>query len=176
MTDLATGLEAFDNKDYKTALDILLPLADGGDANAQYIVGSMCEMGLGIPQHYEEAHRWYELARKNGDARAVIKMGLIHYQGLLGMQINYPVAKTVFGDAARKGIPEAQYYLALMYENGESVDASPSTAHIWYNLAAANGYEDAAIARDRVAESMEPREIIEAQGSALFTFQNTPKT
>ena len=176
MTDLATGLEAFNNKEYKIALGILHPLAEAGDARAEYIIGSMCEFGLGIPQNYREARNWYKRAYEKGDAMAVIKTGEIQHQGLLGMEINYPVARTIFSDAARKGIPEAQYYLASMYENAEGVAVNLVEAHTWYNLAASNGYEDAVIARDRVAEKMNFRDIIDAQDSALFIFKNPPKS
>ncbi len=171
MTDLEQGVEAFENKDYKTAVNILHPLAEAGDAKAQYIIGSMHEMGLGIPQHYMEAHRYYELAYKSGDAMAMIKLGEIHHQGLLGVDINYPVARKVFSDAAGQGIPEAQYYLASMYENGEGVKVNLVEAHMRYNIAASNGYEDAVIARDRVSAKMTPRDIIEAQDLALIMFK-----
>ena len=176
MTDLAKGLEAFENKDYKTALDILPPLAEAGDVNAQYIVGSMCEFGLGTPQHYMEARRYYELAYKQEDVRAIIKLGVIHYHGLLGMGVNHVAAKKILEDVARNGFPEAQYYLALIHEKGEGVEVNNVEAYIWYNIASANGYEDATIARDRVVKSLNPKEIKNAQDTALFLFQKKPKT
>ena len=176
MTDLATGLEAFDNKEYKIALDVLLPLAESGDGRAQYIIGSMFEMGLGVPQHYMEARNWYGLAYKSRDAMGMIKMGEIHHQGLLGMKINYEFARTVFADAAGQGISEGQYYLASMYENGEGVKVNLVEAHMRYNNAASNGYEDAVLARDRVSAKMNLQQIAEAQDLALIMFQNTPKS
>ncbi len=175
MTDLEKGMGAFNNKEYKTALDILHPLAEQGDVNAQLAVGKIFEEGLGIPQHYTEAYSWYQRAYKQGETLAVIKMGLINYQGLLGLESNHAVAKNIFQHAARKGIPEAQYYLALMYERAEGGDVNLAEAHMLYNLAASNGHEEAAIARDRVAKNMEPREIMEAQENAAFVFQNPPK-
>ena len=176
MDDLEKGIVAFNNKEYKIALDTLLPLAESGDGRAEYIIGSMCEMGLGIPQHYVNARGWYERACKNRDAMAESKMGEIYYHGLLGRSKNPVLARDYFRSAAEKGIPAAQYNLAGMYERGEAVAASPADAHIWYNLAASHGYEDAAIARDRIAQNMGPREIREAQNSALQIFRSTFKS
>ena len=175
MTDLAKGLDSFNSKDYKAAYNILKPLADGGDANAQYIIGCMCEMGLGIPQNYRAAFVWYESAFKQGYAMAQFKMGEIHYQGLMGMPENHVLARDCFRNSAVKGIASAQYNLAGMYERGEAVAVCLTDAHKWYNIAASNGYENAATERDRIAENMTPRDIIEAQDLALFWFENNPQ-
>ncbi len=175
MTDLEKGLEAFEKKDYKTALEILLPLADNGDAKAQYIIGSMCERGLGIPQNYRESCRWYDLAYKQNDGMAVFRTGEIHHQGLMGFKQNFDIARGCFNKAALQGISEAQYNLGTIYEKGEGVDVNFIEAHKWYNIAASNGNEDAARERNTIANHMPLKNIKDAQESALSWFQNNPK-
>ena len=65
-TDAADA--AYAKGDYATALRLLRPLADQGDAVAQYNLGVMHANGHGVPQNYAEAAKWYRLAADQGDA------------------------------------------------------------------------------------------------------------
>ncbi len=42
------GVKAYKNKDYGNALKLLLPLAEDGNANAQYYIGLMHWSGKGV--------------------------------------------------------------------------------------------------------------------------------
>ena len=53
---------AYQRGDYATALRELRPLAEQGNANAQYKLGFMYDRGLGVPQDYSKAHMWFNLA------------------------------------------------------------------------------------------------------------------
>jgi hypothetical protein len=53
---------AWGKGDYATALRLIRPLADQGNASAQYYLGSMYYNGHGVPQDYAEAVRWYPRA------------------------------------------------------------------------------------------------------------------
>ncbi len=48
--------------DYATALREWRPLAEQGNAEAQFNLGSMYYHGYGVPQDYVQAHMWYNLA------------------------------------------------------------------------------------------------------------------
>jgi TPR repeat protein len=50
-----------------------------------------------------------------------------------------------------------------MYDNGEGVPQDNVTAHMWFNLAAANGFKEAVRNRDMVARYMTPAQVEEAQ-------------
>ena len=63
--DYQAGLEAFQRDDYATALKELWPLAEQGDAEAQFNLGAMYLLGHGVPQDYVQAHMWYSLAVAN---------------------------------------------------------------------------------------------------------------
>lgn len=57
---------------------------------------------------------------------------------------NYPQARSLFIDLAAAGNPEAQTYLARMYENGLGVPQNYMVAAAWYRCAAGQGYPSAA--------------------------------
>ena len=68
--DYQNGLTAYGSGDYATALREWTPLAEQGDASAQYKLGWMYDNGIGVSQDYKTAVKWYRLAAKQGDAFA----------------------------------------------------------------------------------------------------------
>ena len=46
------------------------PLAEQGDAGAQYRLGVMYQLGWGVTKDYKEAIRWYRRVAEQGDADA----------------------------------------------------------------------------------------------------------
>ena len=75
------GARAYEAGDYATALRHWVPLAQKGEATAQYNLGKMYENGQGLPQDYEEAAGWYWLAAKQGYADAQINLGIMYALG-----------------------------------------------------------------------------------------------
>ena len=61
------GLEAYERGDYATALREWRPLAEQGDASAQYNLGLLYTNGQGVPQDFVQAYKWYYLASASGD-------------------------------------------------------------------------------------------------------------
>ncbi|GAB4233825.1 MAG: hypothetical protein Tsb0032_39480 [Kiloniellaceae bacterium] len=62
----AEGLAASRAGDHETALREWQPLAEAGDAAAQYNIALMYQRGEGVRQDYAEALRWYRLAAEQG--------------------------------------------------------------------------------------------------------------
>ena len=60
----------------------------------------------------------------------------------------------------------SQFRLAEIYSEGKGVPRDLLAAHVWANLAAAQGHREALILRDIVAAKMSPEQIIEAQRQA----------
>ena len=60
--DLNKGLKAAQSGDFATALKEWKPLAEQGDAVAQYNLGLMYKNGWGVTQDYAEAVKWYRKA------------------------------------------------------------------------------------------------------------------
>ena len=57
------------------------PLADQGDADAQYNLGLMYDYGYGVAEDDAEAARWYRLAADQGHAIAQYNLGLMYASG-----------------------------------------------------------------------------------------------
>ena len=72
----------FDRADYKTALNVWMPAAQGGDADAQNSVGEIFERGLGGEPNYAAALTWYRKAAAQGNTRAQFNLGTLYEQGL----------------------------------------------------------------------------------------------
>src|SRR5215467_6574731 len=68
---------AIKRRDYATALRIVRPLAEQGDANAQYNLGVFYDNGLGVPQDRIRAYMWLSLAAMQGRERAAAFRDLI---------------------------------------------------------------------------------------------------
>jgi TPR repeat protein len=64
---------------------------------------------------------------------------------------------------AGQGDAKAQGDLGTAYVKGEGVPQDYVLAHMWFNLAAAQGNEDARQNRDSVAKLMTPDQVAEAQ-------------
>ena len=65
--------------------------------------------------------------------------------------------------AAEQGLADAQFNLGIRYYNGQGVPQDYVQAHLWWNLAAAQGDEEARENRDIIAAKMTPAQIEEAQ-------------
>ncbi len=70
--DFQAGMDAYNHKEYATALREWRPLAEQRNPHAQFFLGVMFENGFGVPQDYVQAHMWYHLAGANGHKDAVM--------------------------------------------------------------------------------------------------------
>jgi uncharacterized protein len=79
--DWEKGLTAAQSGDFATALREWTPLAEQGDALAQYNLGLMYGKGLGVTQDPKAALLWYTLAAEQGHAKAQYNLGLKYALG-----------------------------------------------------------------------------------------------
>ena len=68
--------------------------------------------------------------------------------------------------AAEQGYAMAQNNLGVLYVIGEGVPQDYVSAHLWFNLAAAQGHKKAQNGQEIVAKRMTPDQIAEAQRMA----------
>ncbi len=108
-TDFEAGEEAYDRGDYATALKEFRPLAERGDARAQFRLGVMYTMGQGVPQDDKEAARWYRLAATQGYAAAQYNLGVMYFMGI-GVPRDYAQAHLWANLAAAQGHEAARKY------------------------------------------------------------------
>ncbi len=79
--DFNKGLAAAESGDFATALREWKPLAEKGDATAQFNLGLMYRKGEGVPQDYKTAVKWYTLAAEQGHADAQYNLGWMYHNG-----------------------------------------------------------------------------------------------
>ena len=68
--DFSKGLQAAQSGDFKTALAEWTPLAEQGNAMAQFNLGHMYANGYGVRENDKTAVKWFTKAAKQGYADA----------------------------------------------------------------------------------------------------------
>jgi TPR repeat protein len=68
---------AVKRRDYAIALRLIRPLAEQGDASAQYNLGVFYDNGLGVPQDKVSAYMWLNLAATQGKEGAATFRDLV---------------------------------------------------------------------------------------------------
>jgi len=76
---------------------------------------------------------------------------------------DYGTALKEFRPLVGQGYPLAQATLGLMYAEGQGVPKDYVLAHMWMNLAAAKGVQEAVKGRDLLEKNMTPAQIGRAQ-------------
>ena len=141
LDDCQKGFDATKQGDFATALEEFKPLADEGNALAQYFMGDLYLNGLGVPQDIQTATKWFALAAEQGHAEAQNNMAVISSEKLFGR--GYKDAVKWYTLAAEQGHAPAQLGLGAMYDNGWGVSRDHNIAVKWYTLAAEQGYAPA---------------------------------
>ena len=112
--------------------------ADAGDASAENLLAEMYSKGMGAPQDYKEAAKWYRLAADQGHASAQKHLGELYEAGQ-GVPRDEAQAAQWYQRAAEQGSAEAQYSLAVLYVTGRGVTRNEVEAVRWYRMAAERG-------------------------------------
>jgi TPR repeat protein len=123
--ELAEADRAIEAKRFADALAILRPLADGGNARAQTLLGDAYVEGRGIPRDPAAAGRWYEKAALQGETGAQVKLATMYVNGN-GVIRNNNLAYVWFGTAARLGSTPAkleQEKIAALLQPAERAQA-----------------------------------------------------
>jgi hypothetical protein len=68
--DYEQGAKAFEDQNYSEAYRHWRVAADNDDHKSQFRLGQLFEQGLGTPQNFIEAHKFYNLAAATGDPEA----------------------------------------------------------------------------------------------------------
>ena len=95
---LADATSTYAAGDYEKAAKLYRPLAEKGNAEAQYNLGVMYRAGRGVPQDFKEARKWYQLAAEQGNALALFNLGWM-YAGGKGVPQDYVKAQMWFNIA-----------------------------------------------------------------------------
>ncbi len=102
--DFQAGMDAKNRGNFAKALRELQPLAEQGDARAQFYLGVLHENGDGVPEDYGKAREWYEKSAEQGNANAQFYLGLM----------------CAFGRGTPLDIVQAHMWYSLAAENGHA--------------------------------------------------------
>jgi uncharacterized protein len=152
--------------EHEAALKEMKPLAEKGNAKAQYDYALMFETGLAVKMNAAEAAKWYLKSATQGYPYAQNNLGVMYEEGR-GVKRDYGKAAHWLNKAADQGLSKAQYSLGLMYTDGRGVDQDPVQAYMWLSLAASD--KEMGIAKeklDTLAAKMTPAQIDSAQRRA----------
>ena len=151
--DVRAGIDAWAAQDYDRAIQIWRPLADRGDADAQYNIAQAYFLGRGVPQNMTLAEQWYERAARQGHPEATANYGLLLFQnGRRQEAIPYLTR------AADAGDPRAQYVLGTALFNGDIVARDAPRAYALMSRAAAQNLPPAVTQLAEMERLMSPQD------------------
>ena len=137
--DVKTGVDAWQAGNYAAAIKEWRPLADNGDADAQFNMGQAYKMGRGVPANIKIAGGWFQKAAAQGHEHAQTNYGIILYD-----TGNRAAALPWLKKAADRGDPRAQYALAVELTNGQIIGQDFARAYALMTRSAAQGMPAAA--------------------------------
>ncbi len=119
--------------DYVVAYCFWRPLADQGDAEAQYALGWMYHNGYGLVSDDEQARFWWEKAISQGHGEAMFSLGTLYSVGSETIERNYAAAMKLWVRAADAGNENAQFALReLVQRNLPELRSLTSMVRVQY--------------------------------------------
>ena len=132
--DLASGVAAFEAKEFRRSLQLLQPLAERGIAEAQYRVAVQYQAGLGVVPNPLQAYQWMRRAAEQDHDLALHGLGIMYLLGEC-VEKNEREAARWLGRGAERGLPGSMAALAGMYEQGLGVEKDAAKAKALYDAA-----------------------------------------
>ena len=128
------GIDAWQNSDYSGAVAIWRPLAEKGDADAEFNLGQAYRLGRGVPTNLAAAKTWFERAATQGHMDAQTTLGLLLFENG-----NQPEGLKWLKKAADQGEPRALLVYGTALVNGDSVTQDPALGYAYVSRAAELG-------------------------------------
>lgn len=97
------ALAAFDAMQYEHALNLMLPLAEDGDAELMCNVGTIYQLGLGVPRDLEKAVSWLERSASLGNALSAHNLGTLYMTCLPDWPLNPELSEKWRGISKKLG-------------------------------------------------------------------------
>lgn len=165
LAGLQEGISAYKNGNYPSAINELRPLANNGNAVAQYWLGVMHSDEKGVQRDDQQAMSWYQKAAEQGNTEAQLSLGQMYSDGKGGKRGSQQAMKW-YQKAAERGNVEAQLNLGLMYFNGEGAPIDLIQSCKWLNIASTRGGERVQRIKEQVEVKMIHAQIVKAQALA----------
>ena len=146
-TNLEFAERAFQTGDNQTALKLFGELANKNNPNAEYWLGHMNEIGLGIPRDVTKAIELYKKAAEQNIVAAEARLGELYLNGDL-VTPDFSQAKSYLEQAAYHADPRSAMLLGQMYRVGIGTAVDQKHAYAWSEVASLEGSEFAVRERD----------------------------
>jgi hypothetical protein len=141
--DAERGLEAYRAGNTGTALAILGPAAEHGDAEAQYILGAIYLEDRGVSPDLPLSTRWYRAAAVQGHIEAQFSLGNAYLNGR-GVEVDLSAARSWWSLAARAGSAESCLNLGVHHIRDAAHPPRMALGRAWLQRAMALGSTRAA--------------------------------
>lgn len=171
-TDEAFGqaVQAVRDKEFRRAVDLFLPLATAGAADAQYNLAVLLKLGRGRPQNFRDAYYWAALSSLGGEARAPDLV--IELQSALPEKDRDAVV-TMLQDLLAKqitaGDDKAPEKLARVYADF-AIKPDMESAFTWFSICYAIGFAPCEDGMIRTSDGMAPETLMKVQANAAEVF------
>jgi len=136
------GFAAYSSGDIATAYQLWRPLAEHGDAQAQFALGTLYYGGIGVAVDHTESSYWFHRAAEQGHAGAQYNLGNAYKRGE-GVRRNDAMAVHWWTKAAEQGFAVAEFNLGNAYREGAGVDKDEQKALRFYRQSAEKGHPPA---------------------------------
>jgi hypothetical protein len=137
------GRRAYDAGHFTDAMGIWSALSRQGNAEAEFGLGLLYDLGNGTPEDPETAFFWYKAAADAGLPAAEFNIAAMYDSGR-GVAQSTENAALWYAKAAAHEHHRAQFDLGLLYERGEGVPRNPDAAAAWFRKSAEGGLPAAA--------------------------------
>lgn len=158
---LDDAVAAAHSGDYALAYRLLRPLAEDGDARAQFNLGYMIAHGWGVPQDDATAVGWYRKAADQGLPIAQHYLGMAYAYGD-GVAVDDAEAVRWYRRAADQGFSSAQFWLGIAFDRGIGTEHDAVAAYVWISLAAQRGVSPGEVL-PALARALTPEQRADAQ-------------
>lgn len=138
------GILAWQKADYATAVAIWRPLAQHGDADAEFNLGQAYRLGRGVPLDLPMAKIWFQKAADAGHLDAETTLGLLLFQNG-----DHVAGLKWLRRAAEQGEPRALLVYGTALYNGDGVTQDRVLGYAYVSRAATLGL---APAKDTLAQ------------------------
>lgn len=138
LADVEKGVNDWTNGNYPAAVKEWGPLAQAGDADAQFNMGQAYKLGRGVTQDLSKAEELFGSAAGKGHLQAADNLGLLLFQR--GERVR---AMPYIQAASGRGDPRAQYLLGVSLFNGDGIAKDWVRAYALTSLAQQAGLNQA---------------------------------
>lgn len=145
-------------------------LADQGSPTAQFKLGALYFHGAQIAKDYPKAADYLTKAAGQGHTNAAMLLANLYLSGS-GVGKDPHKSFTLMRQAAEGGLPGAQAILGIYYSEGTGTPRDPVRGCAWFDVAAAQGVEEAKTALMESIKALTPDQLSEATTTSRTLWQ-----